>query len=764
MNKVALLLVLGLSPLGAQVPAAAGADRAAAAEADWERGDRTAARAWADAVTRAWSAAAGGTQWPASAHLAAGRAWRLLGAGNPAAVRQALAAFDAATAADTGAIEGRLRAADLLLERYNAPDARAGYREVLARDSSNAAALLGLARAAAFEGSSDAAPLADRSVAADSTYAAAQFFRATIQLEAEQYAAARTTAEHAMTRDATSLEGWGTLGAVAWLADDQPGFAAAERGATALNPRPAVFYVTLAEAAARHRRYADAVTFAARATALDSLHANAWGVLGTNQLRLGQSGAGRASLERAFAQDPFHIWHKNTLDLLDQMAGFHTVTTARFQIVAPARDAELLGAILGPLLEEAYDSLVVRYAYQPTAPIRLELFARHADFSVRTVGLAGMGALGVSFGTVLAMDAPAARAPGSWNIGSTAWHELAHTFTLGASGHRVARWVSEGLSVVEERRARSGWGAHASLDFVAALHAGTLLPVGRLNDGFTRPSGPGQLSLSYYQASLVCELIETTFGMDAIRALLRAYADGLDSDAALQRATGVTSDSLDALFLAEMRTRFAVPLAAVERKDGGVFGPALAAGREALGRGDAQAAVVALEEARNRFPTYGGADGPHGGLGVAQLAVGDTAAALRALAMVTSRDETAGEANILEAAVRLARRDTTGAMAALERASWIRPEAMPIRRQLADLAAASAHHAVEVRERRALAALDRTDPLTARADLADALLRAGDPAAARRELLTVLETAPGYERAQALLLRARARMNGGGTP
>ena len=36
-----------------------------------------------------------------------------------------------------------------------------------------------------------------------------------------------------------------------------------------------------------------------------------------------------------------------------------------------------------------------------------------------------------------------------------------------------------------------------------------------------------------------------------------------------------------------------------------------------------------------------------------------------------------------------------------------------------------------------------------------ALLRAGAAADARRELLTVLEQAPGYERAQGLLLEAR---------
>src|SRR5207237_2036200 len=112
---------------------------------------------------------------------------------------------------------------------------------------------------------------------------------------------------------------------------------------------------------------------------------------------------------------------------------FRTISTRRFQIVAPAEEADLLSLYLGPLLEEAYDSLAARYEYRPPAPVRIELYQRHADFSVRTAGLTGLGALGVSFGSVLAMDAPSARERGSFNWGSTAWHELTHAFTLGLS-------------------------------------------------------------------------------------------------------------------------------------------------------------------------------------------------------------------------------------------------------------------------------------------------------------------------------------------
>ena len=63
--------------------------------------------------------------------MAAGRAYVVLGADDAQDLRSALRAFDAAVAADSSALEPRLRLGDLFLDKYNAPDARASYREAL---------------------------------------------------------------------------------------------------------------------------------------------------------------------------------------------------------------------------------------------------------------------------------------------------------------------------------------------------------------------------------------------------------------------------------------------------------------------------------------------------------------------------------------------------------------------------------------------------------------------------------------------------------
>jgi hypothetical protein len=184
----------------------------------------------------------------------------------------------------------------------------------------------------------------------------------------------------------------------------------------------------------------------------------------------------RASLEAAFKGDPYDVWVKNTLDLLDATSGYRTERTPRFVFVADSTESALLALYLGELLEDAYDRLAARYGYRPPTPVRFEIYRRHADFSVRTVGLTGLGALGVSFGPVLAMDAPSARDVGEFHWGAVAWHELAHTFTLGATDNRIPRWLSEGLSVAEERRARPGWGDGPTPEFLAAYKAGGIPP------------------------------------------------------------------------------------------------------------------------------------------------------------------------------------------------------------------------------------------------------------------------------------------------
>ena len=739
----------------------------ALAELAERRGDHADAARRAERISSAYEA--GTVGWSSEDKVAAGRAYLLLARGNANAVRSALAAFDAGYAAHASNLDARLRAGELFLDKYNAPDAKASFEEVLTKAPDNARALLGLSRVASFSGEGPSTSLLRRAVVANPKLVPAQLLLARTHLDAESYDSAAVAVRAALAVDSSSVPAWSLLGAVAWLSGDSAQYRAARDAATRINPRPADFYTELAEAAVAHRRYAEGVTLAKQALSLDSMSVRALGLLGTNELRAGQMESGRARLERAFAIDPFNLWHKNTLDLLDQLKTFTTVETPRFQIVAPPEESQLLTTYLVPLLDEAYDSLSRRYGYKPQGKVRVELYRRHADFSVRTMGLTGLGALGVSFGNLLALDAPSSRTRGEFNWGSTAWHELTHAFTLGMSDHRAPRWLSEGLSVLEERRARSGWGAGATAEFLATYSAGRLRPVSRLNDGFVRPRFGGEVILSYYEASLVCEMIQQQFGQKALVDMLLAYKEGLGTPQVFSRVLKLTPEQMDTRFDGWLRTRFATALKGIAPADSGKdlsgdFVTAMRAGARYVSAKQADSARAVLERAEAMFPEYAGPSSPAEYLAGLAMDRGDLKEALAQIQRVTSRSETAWEANMMEADLREKLGDSTGARAPLERLIWISPYDVGLHARLAELATRAGDHRTALRERRAAVALNPPDPIEARYELARALAASGDAAAARRELLAVLEQAPSFEKGQAFLLELRKASGASGTP
>ena len=708
--------------------------------------------------------------------MAIGTACRYLGVTNPQLFKDALKAYDEAMARDSTNQEAQLREVELFLDKYNGREAKKTVTALLAKNPRHPRALLASARVAYFDGSGAAAEIVRKSLEVNPNAPAARAFLPSIYFDGEDYAASAKEAEQALAADSTLVEGLSVLAASRYLQGDRAGFDALKRRALAQNPKESDFFVNMAEAAARNRLYAQAVDFAREGVGADSTAWRAYGVLGMNQLRVGAMDEGKKNLDRAFAGDPYDVWIKNTLDLLDTFKDYKETTSPRFRFVVDGKESELLFAYLRGLAEEAYDSLAARYQYKPPTPIRLEVYRSHADFSVRTVGLAGLGALGVSFGTTLAMDSPAARDAGDFNWGSTFWHELAHTFTLGASDHRVPRWLSEGLSVLEERRARKGWGADVTPEFLAAYKAGKLVKVSRMNDGFMRPAYPQQLIFSYYQASLVGELIERDFGQRAIVDMLNAYKTGATTDQVFQRVLKLSPAALDAKFDGYLKERFGKLMAVIEPKDvrkdamprapavDGEYTTTLSQGIAAMEMKNYDEAIKWLDKAKVLFPEDASAQGPYWLLAQAYKAKGNARAEANELTAMTLRNEDHYGANIELSNVLEQLGDSAGASAALDRAMYISPYDAAQHVRLAALYAHSGNKRGAVRERQAVVALNPVDRAEALYQLALAYYEAGDGQAARREVLRALEDAPNFEKAQELLLRLQQgnRSGGGG--
>jgi tetratricopeptide (TPR) repeat protein len=722
---------------------------------------------------------------------AVGIACRYLGLDEPQLFKDALKAFDEAIAADPGALEPRLRVGELFLEKYNAAEAQKTFDEILRANPSQPRALLGAARRRAFDGAPGADSLLKRALEVNPNFVAGRVFNADQLLGTEQLAEARAEAERALAVNPASLEARSVLAATMFLQGDRAGFETHARAARELGPRGAELFTKVAELTARVRGYREAADFARQAVTLDEKSWRGRSVLGMNLLRLGSIDEGRQQLETAFKGDPYDVWTKNTLDLLDTYKDYDVVTAGRFQFLVEKKESELLAPYLVELADEAYAKLAARYAYTPRGPVRIEVYRSHADFSVRTVGIPGLGALGVSFGDLLALDSPAARERGEFNWGSTLWHELAHTFTLGATDNRVPRWFSEGLSVLEERRARPGWGFDVTASFLIALLQDQLVPASRMNDGFIRPRHAEQVIHSYYQASLVCEMIEKEWGPTAIPAMLREYKAGRSNDEVLRRVLKVDAETFDKRFNAYALERFRPQLAALRpgtvrrgnrvappgmtgsredsreavilraKADPGDFAAQLMAGIALLRDGRTDEAVPYLERARTLFPEYGGPESPRWLLARIYREKGDLRRAADELGALTMNDENHYDGNVALADLLEQLGDTAGAAAALERTMYIYPYDPAMHVRLARLYGTLRDHKKAVRERKAVVALNPVDRAEALYQLALAHRDAGDATAARREVLRALEQAPAFEKAQDLLLTLR---QGASTP
>ena len=657
----------------------------------FERGDRERALNAFDGFIDIYN---GGISALRSDELAAiGVAVRYLGVRDPQLFKDALKAFDAALRIDPSNDDARIMLGELFLEKYNHADAQTEFEEVLRTNPNHPRALIGAANRRDADNEAGVDSLVRAALAVNPEYAPALLFRAGQLSDIEDYAGAQRELDHVLRNDPTNARAIAMMAATRYLARDSVGYLAARQSALALNARDGAFFVTVAELNARVRQYETAARFARESILIDSTDWTGYSTLGNNLLRMGDVDAARKAFERSFAGDPYNLWTKNTLDLLDTYKNYDLIPTEHFQLMVEKTESGILGVYLGDIVEEAYRTFSTKYGYAPKPPIRVEVYRSHADFSVRTVGLAGLGALGVSFGNTLAFDSPAAKDAGPFNWASTVWHELAHTFTLGVTDHRVPRWLSEGLSVYEEHKARVGWGFTPSAGFLMAFRDKKLVPVSRMNDGFMRPAYAEQVMFSYFQASMVCDLIARDHGEKALVDMLQGYKSGLSTDEVFQRVLKTDLKAFDRKFDDYLRQRFATPLAALAsdsvalepsqaseeivqraRAVKGHYPTQMIAAKILSDRGDNALAIAVLETARALFPENTSPDGPYPGL--LRIYEARPADSLKMLALLTDMvkyGETSYAPHVALADILERRGDLAGAAAGLERAMYINP-------------------------------------------------------------------------------------------
>jgi tetratricopeptide (TPR) repeat protein len=661
---------------------------------------------------------------------------------------------------------------ELFLEKYNTPEAVEAFRAALKTDPRWTDARVGLARALLDDDQTAAMEEAKQALTINKASVPARLVFAQVALDERRLDDARTEIGKALEINGNSLEALALQAALANLEGHKPDFDATVAKALAINPKYGELYRVAGAQAADHYRFEEAVALVKKAIALDPENSRAQGDLGMHLLRTGDEAGARVALEASFKRDAYDASTFNLLSMLDGLDKFETFKDGNLIVRLHPDDAPVMREAMIKLSHTALTDLSKRYGgFQPRGPILIEAFPKHDDFAVRTLGLPGMiGALGACFGQVVTLDSPRARQPGAFNWEPTLWHELAHVMTLQMSNQRVPRWLTEGVSVFEERRARPEWGREGEYTFIQAYARGGLIKVADLNSGF---SSSKTIIVAYHEASLVAEHLVELYGDAGLQKMLRAYGEGLTTDEVLKRALNTDMDALEHSFDQFLERRFGKAREALKTlkgmpppNDTDVAGlktfadehrdsylAQVQAGRVAFAKGDLDTAQAVLERAVTLVPQTMGDQSARAGLADVFEKRGDKARAMRELETVIAESHTALDSARQLAALAREANDVTRERFAVARIVTLDPSDAAAHGTLGRLALAKQEPQLALRELNLALTLGAADRAAVHTDLAEAYWQQGDATQTKQHAIAALEIAPRFERAQELLLK-----------
>ena len=591
-------------------------------------------------------------------------------------------------------------------------------------------------------------------------------------IDAEAYEEAGKVLERVLDVNPIQPDAWAYRAIIAHLKNDFVGEKFARDRALSSWPRnPRVDYLIGEKLSAKYR-FAEGAAYQRRAREFDPEFLPAKAQLASDLLRLGEETEGWSLAKQVHEKDEYDVEAFNLVTLHDTMSKYAALSNEDFIIRMAAPEVAVYGPRVLSLLRRAKETLVAKYGVELAKPTIVEIFADQRDFAVRTFGLPDVaGFLGVCFGRVVTANSPAtSQAPTNWE--SVLWHEFCHVVTLQMTRNKMPRWLSEGISVYEERQANPSWGMRIDPKYREMILGEDLVPVGKLSAAFLAPKSPRHLQFAYLESSLVVEFIIGRYGLDKLRAILTELRNGTEINAALAKHT----DELPTLekefaAYAKERAEELAPKLNWDRPEPELLLPA-AAGELAvwekthpdnywLLRLKAQRLIeqqkweeakAPLQRLVELYPQQKGSDSAYRTLVAALRALNDKAGEREVLRKWVEVDDEATDAYLRVIELAAAEKDWPTVVRNCERYLAVNPLVAPPYRQLAQAAMETGDDSTAAVAWRTLIQLDVPERADAHHQLALLLRKRGDLAEARRHVLMALEETPRYRAALRLLL------------
>ncbi len=643
----------------------------------------------------------------------------------------------------------RIRWGMLLHERFNDGEASDLFKEALQKDPANPQAYFGLALVSADGFDSKATEYAGKALMLDPKFTEAHELLANLALEGDDTKNAIAEADKALALSPDAMDAMAVHAAVELIADRSPDIWFEK--IRQINPGYGEAYASVAHHLELHYRYDDAITYYRKAIEADPHLWSARSQLGIDLMRLGKEDEPFQQLEMCYNNGYRDAATVNSLRLLDSYKNFVTYKDDSTILRLRKNEAELLHPYFEAELHRILSTYEKKYKMKLSAPVQVEVYPDHEDFAVRTMGMPGLGALGATFGQVVAMDSPSGRKPGDFNWGSTLWHEMSHVFILTASNHRVPRWFTEGIAVHEEGEASPEWSDRLTPDILVAIRDKKLLPITQIDRGFVFQEYPGQLLVSYFQAGSICDFIKSRWSNDKLLEMAHSYGERKTTPEVIQQDLGLSPEEFDKQYLQWMDKRYGAIAANFDE-----WHKHLKALVELVNQKQYDKVLAEGEAVRRLYPEYVGDANAYEFLAEAYLAKGDKKSATAAL---TDYEKNGGEdPGVLKRLASLEEElnQPKEAAATLDRINYIYPvKDEDLHRHLGDLWYAQANYSGAVREYTAVVALNPLDRAGAQFHLAQAYFASGQRDKAEESVLLALEVAPGYRPAQKLLLEIK---------